>query len=49
MIIFLFKEVMMKKKRKEKYEKKVMKNNFNDYIDASHNKIENYYEVDILN
>ena len=25
--------------------KKIMKNNFNDYFDASHNKIEDYYEV----
>ena len=33
------------KKKKEKYEKKIMKNNFNDYFDASHNKIEDYYEV----
>ena len=33
------------KKKKEKYEKKIMKKNFNDYFDASHNKIEDYYEV----
>ena len=33
------------KKKKEKYEKKIMKNNFNDYFDASNNKIEDYFEV----
>ena len=33
------------KKKKEKYDKKIMKNYFNDYFDASHNKIEDYYEV----
>ena len=33
------------KKKKEKYDKKIMKNSFNDYFDASHNKIEDYYEV----
>ena len=33
------------KKKKEKYDKKIMKKNFNDYFDASHNKIEDYYEV----
>ena len=33
------------KKKREKYDKKIMKNNFNDYFDASHNKIEDYYEV----
>ena len=32
-------------KRKEKYEKKIMNNYFNDYFEASHNKIEDYYEV----
>ena len=35
----------VEKKKKEKYDKKKMKNSFNDYFDASHNKIEDYYEV----
>jgi hypothetical protein len=33
------------KKKKEKYDKKIMYNYFKDYFDASHNKIEDYYEV----
>ena len=33
------------KKKKEKYEKKIMYKQFKDYFDASHDKIEDYYEV----
>lgn len=33
------------KKKKEKYEKKIMKENWADYFEASHNKIEDYYQV----
>jgi len=39
------KGVKEEKKKKEKYEKKIMYNYFKDYFDASHNKIEDYYEV----
>ena len=42
---FLNQGINDEKKKKEKYDKKIMKNYFNDYFDASHNKIEDYYEV----
>ena len=42
---FIFQDTKEEKKKKEKYDKKIMKNNFNDYFDASSNKIDDYYEV----
>ena len=42
---FLNQGINDEKKKKEKYDKKIMKDYFNDYFDASHNKIEDYYEV----
>ena len=41
----IFQDIKEEKKKKEKYDKKIMKNNFNDYFEASSNKIEDYYEV----
>ena len=42
---FYSQNVKDEKKKKEKYDKKIMKNSFNDYFDASSNKIDDYYEV----
>ena len=41
----IFKDIKEEKKKKEKYDKRIMKKNFNDYFEASSNKIEDYYEV----